>query len=134
MVVPERINLAQDLLNKENVPWIELDNGYKIYTKLVSYKNVEQRLKLVYSQQAFDKEVETLNKNIAKEHKELTNLLKYNEYSCQKDAIKEVNNINKNLKFHTLEYDIIIEYQYDRKGRPNKNETPKGQSFKLVHQ
>ena len=96
MVVPERINLAQDLLNKENVPWIELDNGYKIYTKLVSYKNVEQRWKLVYSQQAFDKEVETLNKNIAKEHKELTNLLKYNEYSRQKDAIKEVNNINKN--------------------------------------
>ena len=107
MVVPERINLAQDLLNKENVPWIELDNGYKIYTKLVSYKNVEQRWKLVYSQQAFDKEVETLNKNIAKEHKELTNLLKYNEYSCQKDAIKEVNNINKDLKYHTLEYDVI---------------------------
>ena len=64
--VPEKINLAKSLLNKENINWIELGNGYKMYVELVEYRDVKQRWALIYSQQAYDKELETLNKNIKK--------------------------------------------------------------------
>ena len=64
--MPEKINLAKSLLNKENINWIELGNGYKMYVELVEYRDVKQRCALIYSQQAYDKELETLNKNIKK--------------------------------------------------------------------
>ena len=133
--VPERINLAKSLLNKENINWIELGNGYKMYVELVEYRDVKQRWALIYSQQAYDKELETLNKNITKEFNELNILLKHlkhTEYGCIKDANKEVDKINKGLKYHTINSTVSIVYKFDGKGRPNKDQTPIGQAYKIT--
>ena len=133
--VPEKINLAKSLLNKENINWIELGNGYKMYVELVEYRDVKQRWALIYSQQAYDKELETLNKNITKEFNELNILLKHlkhNEYGCIKDANKEVDKINKGLKYHTINSTVNIVYKFDGKGRPNKDQTPIGQAYKIT--
>ena len=133
--VPEKINLAKSLLNKENINWIELGNGYKMYVELVEYRDVKQRWALIYSQQAYDKELETLNKNITKEFNELNILLKHlkhTEYGCIKDANKEVDKINKGLKYHTINSTVSIVYKFDGKGRPNKDQTPIGQAYKIT--
>ena len=133
--VPEKINLAKSLLNKENINWIELGNGYKMYVELVEYRDVKQRWALIYSQQAYDKELETLNKNITKEFNELNILLKHlkhTEYGCIKDANKEVDKINKGLKYHTINSTVNIVYKFDGKGRPNKDQTPIGQAYKIT--
>ena len=37
-----------------------------MYIELVEYRDVKQRWALIYSQQAYDKGLETLNKNIKK--------------------------------------------------------------------
>ena len=134
-MVPEKINLAKSLLNKENINWIELGNGYKMYVELVEYRDVKQRWALIYSQQAYDKELETLNKNITKEFNELNILLKHlkhTEYGCIKDANKEVDKINKGLKYHTINSTVSIVYKFDGKGRPNKDQTPIGQAYKIT--
>lgn len=133
--VPEKINLARSLLHRDNIIWNELEDGYKIYTELVTYRDVEQRWALIFSQHAYDKEIETLNKNISKEFKELTLLLKHlkhNKYGCIKDANKEIAEINKKLKYHILNTEIILEYQYEGKGRPSKNQEPIGHAYKIT--
>ena len=132
--VPEKINLAKSLLNKDNISWTDLGNGYKMYVELVEYR-VKQRWALIFSQQAYDKEVDTLDKNITKEFDELNILIKHlknNEYGCITDANKEIDKINKGLKYHTLNSKLDTVYKYDGKGRPTKDQKPIGQVYKIT--
>ena len=75
--VPETHALAKEWVSQEEeqVVWKILENGYKICVKNVAYKGVEHRWALVYSQQAFDREIKTLDKKIAQEYTALTKAL-----------------------------------------------------------
>ena len=94
--VPEKINLARSLLHRDNIIWNELKDGYKIYTELVSYRDVEQRCALIFSQHAYDKEIETLNNNISNV-KELTLLLKHLKHISMA-ALKQIKKLLKLIK------------------------------------
>ncbi len=127
--VPEKINLAKDMISKDNINWTELENGYKMFVQYVTYGNVEQRWVLIYSQQVYDKEIITLEKNIAQEFDEITKLLKHlknKEYGCEADVnneINKINKINKTLKYHIIQYIINEEYKYNGVGKPSKEDT-----------
>ena len=133
--VPEKINLAKNMISKDNINWTDLDNGYKIYVEYVTYSNIEQRWVLVYSQQAYDKEIITLEKNITQEFDEITKLLKHlknKEYVCEAEVNNEIRKINKTLKFHVIQHTINEEYKYNGVGRPGKNDTHSKKIYKVI--
>jgi transposase len=66
--VPENMTLSKELLLQTDINWTPINDGYKIYSLLTEYKDVQQRWVLVFSQYAYDKEIITLNKNITKEY------------------------------------------------------------------
>jgi transposase len=73
--VPESMNISKELLHQNDIEWVDLSNGYKIHTLEKEYGEVKQRWALIYSEQAYSREIITLDKNIDKEYKEITKLL-----------------------------------------------------------
>ena len=107
--VPDKIKLSKELLLKNDVNWTKLANGYKISCSRQVYKNVEQRWVLVFSQEAYDKEIKTLEKNIDKEYEEFSKELWHmcNQiFGCQKDLEGALQQFSKKLKYHQLDYQI----------------------------
>ncbi len=115
--VPESIKLSKELLLKKDVPWIQMPDGYKIYCTKQVYKNLEQRWVLVYSQQAYDKEIKTLEKNITKEFEESGKQLWHicnKVFGCQKDLLQELEKFSKSLKYHKVDYEISDSLSRDK--------------------
>lgn len=125
--VPETHTLAKEWLvqEEEKVAWQILENGYKICVKVVTYKGVEQRWALVYSQQAFDREIKTLNKKIAQEYESLTKALeglKGHIFGCEKDARAALHQMTKTMKYHRVEHAICHDVRkHESRGRPKKD-------------
>ncbi|MBA3814448.1 MAG: IS1634 family transposase [Alphaproteobacteria bacterium] len=125
--VPETHTLAKEWLSQEEgkIAWKTLENGYKICVKNATYKDVEQRWALVYSEQAFDREIKTLEKNITQEYESLTKALeglKGHTFGCEKDAREALHQITKRMKYHRVEHvtchDIL---KHKGRGRPKKD-------------
>ena len=67
--VPENILQAKQLLLKDdcNLNWQVLPNGYTYHLTESDYNNVKQRWVLIFSNQAYQREIKTLQRNIDKE-------------------------------------------------------------------
>lgn len=133
--VPENIKEAKAILLKseEAITWKELGNGYKMSMFSSSYGNVEQRWSLISSEQAYAREIKTLDKNISNEHDSLTKAcwhLGNDVFSCQKDAKKAALGI-KSPKFHKISFKIQEETKHKKKGRPKKGEQPTLSGYKI---
>lgn len=122
--VPETHNTAKEWLsqNDDGIVWRTLDDGYKICVKTVTYKGVEQRWALVYSEQAFIREAKTLEKKIAQEHAASTKALEgltSRTFGCEKDARDALRQMTKPMKYHEVEHiacrDVL---KHEGRGRP----------------
>ena len=125
--VPENMNISKELLAQTEIPWMGIENGYKIYPIMKEYGNVQQRWLLVFSQYAYNKEIETLNRNITKEYDALVKELWHlgNEYfNCDKDIEKSVKQIQKKLKYHTVSFESQEVAKHPKKGRPKSDSEP----------
>jgi transposase len=122
--VPETHTLAKEWLSQEKIAWQTLENGYKICVKSVTYKGVEQRWALVYSQQAFDREIKTLDKKIAQEYEALTKTLeglKGHTFGCEKDARDTLHQVTKTMKYHRVGHVTCHNVlKHEGRGRPKK--------------
>lgn len=122
--VPEAIKIAKALITRTDIVWQSIANGYQIYELPQTYKNVEQRWLLVFSEHAYKNEVETLGKNITKEQESLTNAvwhLSNQPFGCEKDALKAVTKLQKGIKYHTLSATIRSSKKYAGRGKPKKD-------------
>lgn len=131
--VPETHHMAKEWLSQEDakVAWQLLDNGYKICVKSVTYKGVAQRWALVYSEQAFAREIKTLEKKIVQEHETLVKALegiKNHTFGCEKDARDGLRQIIKTMKYHQVEH-VTCHDILKHKGRGR----PKADAEKKVH-
>ncbi|ROT47108.1 IS1634 family transposase [Candidatus Cardinium hertigii] len=125
--VPDNIKVAKTLLTKQTIDWIELDKGYKYIVVNQIYQGIAQRWALIYSKEAYDKEVVTLEKKIEKEASETNKLLWHlgNQlFGCLQDLDKEILQINKKLHYHKISYTAATIPTYLRKGRPKKDNKP----------
>lgn len=125
--VPDNIKQAKNLLFQEDIPWVDLENGYKMYPLDQVYQGIAQRWVLIYSQQAYDKELVTLEKNIEKEAiatRKMLWHLAHQLFGCSKDLDKQIAQINKKLKYHTVNYSCQAVPIYAQKGRPKKDAQP----------
>ena len=123
--VPETLKISQTLLHQADIAWIELDDGYKMHVIKQEYGTVEQRWALIYSEQAYHREIATLAKNIQKEKETLDKVLWHlsnQTFGCEKDIHKVLNPIIKKLKYHEVNYHIEQSLKHKTPGRPKKTE------------
>lgn len=121
--VPENMNISQSLLHRIDIPWVELEEGYKMYVIEQDYGDIKQRWALMYSAQAYTREVATLEKNIIKEKTEMGKVLWHltNQlFGCEKDIAKALKPLQKKLKYHQIQYHSQEILKNKAKGRPKK--------------
>jgi transposase len=127
--VPETIKACSQLISikSEDMIWTQGENGYQWSEFCSLYGGIKQRWLLVYSEQAFKREQKTLEKNIEKEKKEALKKclqLRAKIFGCAHDAEKEIQRIQKKIKYHLIHYTIEPIEKYESRGRPNP-QTPK---------
>jgi transposase len=137
--VPESIGQTKKWLSslEEELSWQELENGYRISSLSSNYGQVAQRWLLVYSEQAYQREMKSLEKQVEKEleatKKELRELSKQ-QFQCEKDAFKAAKGLEKKLKYHLLSFTSQPIEQYSKLGRPSKGNSKTVLGYQLLGQ
>lgn len=132
--VPETIREAKDAIaqsDKEKMQDAGLQ-GYRFREISSHYAGISQRWLIVYSQQAYEREYETLSKTIRRENdqqgKELWHLGN-KPFACEADALKAVQRFDKKLRYHRVQYTTRVKNSYGKKGRPESSQVPVGQEW-----
>ena len=123
MRVPERIKEAAELVHMDDASfyWQQLSDGYKISAHSSEYAEIKQRWILVQSEQAYQREMITLQKNIAKAESTLTKKLKSLEkkvFKCAADAYKWGAEIQKEYPLFEISFTTNELKKYSTAGRP----------------
>jgi transposase len=108
--------------------WKHLKPGYHYQPFERVYAGIEQRWLLIFSQAAYDREIQTLQKNYTnktnQEFKQFTQLLKQ-PFDCEKDALKTWEKFKKKCQtLHLKRLPFHLKPCYDAPGRPPKNAPP----------
>ncbi len=127
--VPATYNEAKKLLSTpiKELQWQSLKKGYEVSAVTSELGDIKQRWLLVHSAQAKKRELKTFYKRLDKEYQKQYKTLWHlsnQTFACQADAIKALQQFEKKLKYHRMQYDIIPLMKYFSKGRPKKDEQP----------
>lgn len=131
--VPETIKEAKECIKSlDRSTMKEFENGYSYTAHTSDYGAFRQRWLLVFSEQAYKKQMHTFEKNLIKirekKEKELWHLGN-TSYACEEDAEKAIKKFIKTLKYHTVEYTLEKTLKYSGKGRPSKSSTATGEQW-----
>jgi transposase len=121
--VPENMRVSRALLHQTDVAWVELSDGYKMHVIEQEYGGVKQRWALMHSEQAYLREIVTLDKHIQKEKDEMEKKLWHlgnQSFGCEKDIEKVLKPLVKKLKYHQVQYTIESILKHKKQGRPKK--------------
>lgn len=123
--VPETIAEASNLIEKqgEEITWVEREGGYKTAGYESCYGGIDQRWLLVFSEQAYEREKKTLEKRLEREEEKLQKeLCRFGkeEFHCEQDAIKALEEIKKEYKLHTIEAQAVPLSKHVGRGKPKK--------------
>ncbi len=125
--IPQTKKNAKQLVAQDDkdIAWETSHNGYKgiIFDKL----EVDERWALIYSEQAYQREHITfernINKALAKIQTELKKLTKM-VFACEKDALKAPKKWQKSLKYHSVTFTVQRQTRYSKAGKPAKGTQP----------
>jgi transposase len=131
--VPETLNESKEVINETYSNWIPLKDGYKYVAMSSEYGGVKQRWLLIFSKEAYDREVYSLKKKIAKESeaecKSFEKLCRC-AFDCEKDAMKSIDSFKKKCKYISINVlDLKVVSIFDKKGRPSKDAKPTGYQY-----
>lgn len=133
MRVPENLKESKEAVQKTFTTWLPLKEGYE-YVPLTSTQfGIEQRWLLIFSEEAYKREIYTLKKQFAKQsEKEFRAFAKLSKqaYESEKQATKAVNAFVKKCKY--LSINLLETKQvpiFETKGRPSKNAVPSGHKY-----
>jgi hypothetical protein len=82
---------------------------------------------VVFSEEAYTREMVTFNKNLEKKHKEAESALWHlstKEFACETDATSAIKRLIKELKFHDIQYQVSSKPHYATKGKPKADTAP----------
>lgn len=135
--VPENIKEAKDLLLRPDseLTWVSLPEGYSYHVTESKYKQVKQRWVMIFSKQAYLREVKTLERNIGKEKKEFDKKwwhLSNELFSCANDATLAAQELAKEMKYHKAEFHTVSITKHTGKGRPPKGAVPETTGYNIV--
>ena len=133
--VPERVKHAKDLLSlaDDAFIWKDQGNGYKVCQIGVNYK-VKQSWCLVYSEQAFKREMITFERNLAKAQEESSKAfwhLSCKEFGCEDDAQKAAKKLSSGWRYYQLKFEVEAVKKYNKAGRPKATEAADLVIYKL---
>jgi transposase len=124
--VPESIKEAKNLTEKldEEIVWVEGEKGYKTSEYRSFYGGIEQRWLLVFSEEAYKREKNTLEKKMKREEEELKQVLWHfgnKKFHCEEDARKALEEVKKGYKLHVIKEEMKPVDKHSCRGRPKKN-------------
>jgi transposase len=126
--VPETLKEVKEHYLKINRDaMLPLTEGYRYLAALSTYGGVEQRWLIIFSEQAYQREIKTFEKNLVKERDRNAKALKHlrNEaFACEADAEKAARQFIKKLRHQSFEYAVVSRNRYAAKGRPAKDAEP----------
>jgi transposase len=119
--VPERIKEAKSLceMSEETFCWECIGNGYQAVNLGSNYGGLNQRWQLIYSEQAYAKEIKTFKKRVKKEEEATEKKLQKISaklFSNQDEAKNELALLTRKFKYHLIE-EKIIEIKMTKKFR-----------------
>ena len=127
--VPETITEVKKIIqnDQKEFEWVDLKNGYLITPIESNYGGVKQRWILVFSEKAYQNEINTVKLMVERKEKSLKSAIKKFEkeiFYCEKDAEKAFRKFIKNHTIFTLDSDLKANYTSTdgKQGRPKKEE------------
>ena len=110
--VPERVKHAKDLLSlaDDAFIWKDQGNGYKVCPIGVNYE-VQQSWCVVYSEQAFKREMLTFERNLAKAREVASKAfwhLSCKEFGCKIDAEKAAKKLSREWRYYNLKFEVEV--------------------------
>lgn len=135
--VPESHKMVKELIGKDDksYAWVFLEGGYKICMQETRYRNVHQRWAIVFSEQAYVREIKTFERRLEEMTKTQEKALWHlgnQVFQCEKDAAKSVKAFSKKLILHKVETTIEEVKQHKSKGRPAKDAAPTVVGYKVT--
>jgi len=122
--VPETLKEAKMLVSlpANELDWSDQGGGYQTARYSSNYGDIQQRWLLVYSEQAYQREIKTLEKQLDKQEKALNKTLRdlsRQVFSCEQDAQNALNALlNKPQACFALTPVVERIEKYPGKGRP----------------
>lgn len=122
--VPETLKEAKALASQptDQLMWVDQGAGYQTARYESHYGGIQQRWLLVYSEQAYQREIKTFEKLLSKKEKQLDKVLCHlskQAFSCEQDAQTAFNTVaDKQSPFFTIASTIERIEKYPTKGRP----------------
>jgi len=134
--VPATLKEAKSLLqlSDKDIPWTSLDKGYKISSFSSEYGDVVQRWLLVFSQQAYLREISTLERTVQKEYDEMDKKCTQMGrivFNCTSDAQREITLFVKKLTYHSLVASVEPITGYATPGKPKNGSKPVVTGYKI---
>jgi len=135
--VPETLTEAKILTRKPSseLNWIERGHGYYTASTTSCYGNIQQRWLLVYSEQAYQREKETFEKNVDKQQEQINKKiwhLKNELFQCESDAIKAFDVIVRNYPYFSFSKTLEPINRYSKKGRPKSDAESKIAGYHII--
>jgi transposase len=123
--VPETLSESRSVIGADYETWLPLKEGYDYVPLTGGYADIAQRWLLVFSQEAYGRELVTLKKHFAKggeqEHKAFLRLCNV-AYGDEKTARKDLEKFIKGCKFLSINVlDMRKVPVFDKRGRPAKD-------------
>jgi transposase len=133
--MPETLKEAKQRISELQIDSMtDCGDGYRTSVVTSCYAGVAQRWILIFSEQAFKREMHTFTKNLTKRTGEAEKQLWHlgnRSFSCEADAHKEADRFAKSLPYHSISYRVKHKLHCGKKGRPAKDSTPSGESWFL---
>ncbi len=125
--VPETIGEARELVSKpdQEITWHTQEDGYRHASFDINYAGIQQRWLLVFSEAAYQRETQTLQKRVAKQEQALQKQMKplsTTLFACEADALQAFKREQKAHPFFILTSSIVPVEKHGKMGRPRKGE------------
>ena len=134
--VPENIKDCVGLLELEDniFSWEAGTDGYRCAEVCSNYGTIKQRWIIVSSEQAYDREKKTferqIEKQLAQAEKDCWHLS--NEiFNCEKDALSKVKEIQKKYKYLNLLPVVTAVEKHAKRGRPDENSVKELKGYQI---
>jgi len=128
MRVPETVGQAKELVRRtEPADMTKLEDGYRGLEVASDYGDVAQRWLVVFSQAAYEREVQSLARRQARElekaEKSWRKLCR-EQFNCAEDAEGAWQGFSERWRYHRVQAQVEAVQRYGRRGRPAAGDQP----------
>jgi transposase len=122
--VPETIGEAKALIQQTPSEQMQpLGQGYACAERASQYAGVSQRWLLIYSEAAYEREVQTLERKCAREAEQAAKALRAlsrKTFGCAEDAQQAAHELAERWRYHGLSAEVVTVRRHAGRGRPKQ--------------